>query len=58
MRGAMVSILLTHLDETNDIVFFHDGDIHSDDLMKKLLENYGYTRVYTSHSRFGTDMYK
>lgn len=58
MRGAMVSILLTHLDETNDIVYFHDGDIHSDDLVKKLLENYGYTRVYTSHSRFGTDMYK
>lgn len=58
MRGAMVSVLLTHLDETNDIVYFQDGDIHSKDLMKTLLEDYGYTRVYTSHSRFGTDMYK
>ena len=58
MRGAMVSILLTHLDETNDIVYFHDGDIHSDDLMKKLLEDYGYTRVYTSHSRFDADIAK
>ena len=58
MRGAMVSVLLTHLDETNDIVYFQDGDIHSEDLMKTLLEDYGYTRVYTSHSRFGTDMYK
>lgn len=58
MRCAMVSVLLTHLDETNDIVYFQDGDIHSKDLMKTLLEDYGYTRVYTSHSRFGTDMYK
>ncbi len=58
MRGAMVSVLLTHLDETNDIVYFQDGNIHSEDLMKTLLEDYGYTRVYTSHSRFGTDMYK
>ena len=58
MRGAMVSILLTHLDETNDIVYFHDGDIHSEDLVKKLLEDYGYTRVYTSHSRFDTDIAK
>ena len=58
MRGAMVSVLLTHLDETNDIVYFQDGDIHSKDLMKTLLEDYGYTRVYTSHSRFGTDMNK
>jgi len=58
VKRAMISLLVTHLNETDDAVYFEDAAISFCDLKNILINEYGYTRVYTSHSRFETDMGK
>ncbi len=58
MKYTDVSLLFTHLDETNDKVYFKDFTVYADKLAKELRESYGFSQIYTSHSRFNTSITK
>ncbi|RKM54273.1 adenylosuccinate synthase [Butyrivibrio sp. X503] len=55
-RNTSKALLLTHLNETNDMVYFEDTDISADELSKELTTAHGFDRVYTSHSCYDTDI--
>ena len=55
MNNTSKALLLTHLDETGDIVYYDEGNIKAENLIEMLKDEYGFAKVYTSHSRFGID---
>ena len=52
MRYTDKSLLITHLDETNDALYFENGDILYGDFIRELENINFYGNVYTSHSKY------
>ncbi len=53
VKDASTTILVTHLNETSDKIYFRDSDISFDELKDVLTNKYLITKVYGSYSKYG-----
>ncbi len=56
MKHVKKSLLITHLNETNDVVFFDTGNMEINQVIDRLRCEFGYTNVYTSHNKYLIDL--
>ena len=58
IKDMSVSILITHLNETDDKVIFEKGDISFDRISDELNEKYGFSNIYASHGKTPKELYQ
>jgi len=52
IKSTRISLLITHLNETDDKIYFADQEIPFDSLKTRLLKDFGFYKIYGSRNRY------